>query len=446
MTFSFKKRNLVRVTSFFLAGVLALAGGVIQSRHRLKMTTRQLSHRYQAALEELTSGIDNIAVTLEKSMYAGTSGGMCGLTGELELQAGAVETAISALPLDQEGIGAVSKFVSQVSDFASVLLRKAVNGSDITTEERKSLSSLAETAKTLSTRLDEALSTYNSADNWQRGINDALAGVKTEEELSASVEEMAKQLSDSPTLIYDGPFSDHIEERSSQMLASAEEINEEQAKNIAAEYCGVSAEELEFTSEEHGKMPSYHFGNDNISISVTKRGGFVSYFRKDRDINGSSVKYEQALIKAKTFLENKNLKEFSPTYYYTEENMCVINFAYTQNGVICYPDLIKVGVALDDSEILFYEARGYIMNHSARTLSTPLYTEQQAAAVLSPRLKYKSVNKAIIPSGGQNELYCYEFLCEGLKGEEVLVYVNTQSLYEENILILLKTDGGTLTK
>lgn len=446
MTFSIKKRNFVRVTSFFLAGVVALAGGVIQYRHRLKMTTRQLSHRYQAALEELTSGIDNIAVTLEKSMYAGTSGGMCGLTGELELQAGAVETAISALPLGQEGVGAVSKFVSQVSDFASVLLRKAVNGSDITSDERKSLSSLAETAKTLSTRLDEALSTYNSADNWQKGINDALAGIKTETGLSASVEEMAKQLSDSPTLIYDGPFSDHIEERTSKMLESAEEITKEQAKTKATEFYHTSDKELVFTSEEHGKMPSYHFGNDSVNISVTKKGGLVSYFRNDREIKSSVLKYEEALVKAQDFLNNKNLTSFSPTYYYTEENMCVINFAYTQSGTICYPDLIKVGVALDDGEIVFYEARGYIMNHSARTLSAPAYTEQQAAAVLSPKLKYKSVNQTIIPSGGKNELHCYEFLCEGQKGEEVLVYINTQTLYEENILILLKTDGGTLTK
>ena len=103
-------------------------------------------------------------------------------------------------------------------------------------------------------------------------------------------------------------------------------------------------------------------------------------------------------------------------------------------------------MALDNGEIVFYEARGYIMNHSARTFNSPNYTREQAAEVLSPYLKIEGVRQALIPSGGLEELLCYEFACVGDKGEDVLVYVNTATLNEENILILLKTDGGTLTK
>ena len=446
MFLSLKRRWIVRISSFAAAGILILVGAVLQANSRLNSAKLQLAHRYQAALEELTTGIDNIAISLEKSLYAGTSGGMSAITGELELQAGAVETAISSLPIGQEGVTAVSKFVNQVSDFSSVLLRKAVNGNDVTEQERETISSLARTAGELSTRLDEALTLYNTTENWQQGITDALAGVEVESGLVQSINEMGETLKGSPSLIYDGPFSDHIEDRTSKMLQNAEELSKEQAAERAAEYLSVSAKNLEFISEEHGTMPSYHFGYESVSVSVTKKGGYVSYFRKDRAVPNSSLLYNEALGEATEFLDSIDLGRFEPTYYYTEENVCVINFAYRQGEVICYPDLIKVGVALDNGEIVFYEARGYIMNHSARTFNSPNYTREQAAEVLSPYLKIEGVRQALIPSGGLEELLCYEFACVGDKGEDVLVYVNTATLNEENILILLKTDGGTLTK
>ena len=126
--------------------------------------------------------------------------------------------------------------------------------------------------------------------------------------------------------------------------------------------------------------------------------------------------------------------------------MCVINFSLLQGSTVCYSDLIKVGVALDTFEIVFYEASGYIMNHKPRTLKVPVHTKEEAKKVISPHLKIKSTSLALIPSSGQNELYCFEFLCEGEQKEEILVYVNTETLIEEQIFILLKTDGGTLTK
>ena len=86
------------------------------------------------------------------------------------------------------------------------------------------------------------------------------------------------------------------------------------------------------------------------------------------------------------------------------------------------------------------------MNHKARTLKVPENTAEKAANIISDHLKVKQIGLAVIPSGGENELYCYELLCLGEDNEEILVYVNTETLFEEQILILLKTDGGVLTK
>ena len=75
-----------------------------------------------------------------------------------------------------------------------------------------------------------------------------------------------------------------------------------------------------------------------------------------------------------------------------------------------------------------------------------MFVAKEAKNVISTHLTVKNTRLAVIPSSGENELYCYEFLCVGDQNEEILVYVNTETLAEEQILVLLKTDGGTLTK
>ena len=123
----------------------------------------------------------------------------------------------------------------------------------------------------------------------------------------------------------------------------------------------------------------------------------------------------------------------------------MINFAFVDGQTICYTDLIKVGVAMDTGEIMLYEASGYLTNHKTRAFQSPAHTEEEAKQLLKTDLTVRETAIALIPTDGE-EKRCYEFLCSGKKGEEILVYINVSTLKEEEILILLKEDGGTLVK
>ena len=67
--------------------------------------------------------------------------------------------------------------------------------------------------------------------------------------------------------------------------------------------------------------------------------------RKERIVNESNLNYEEALEKAKRYMESLGLYSFSETYYSINEGICLINMAYVHKNTICYTDLIKVGVA-----------------------------------------------------------------------------------------------------
>ena len=53
---------------------------------------------------------------------------------------------------------------------------------------------------------------------------------------------------------------------------------------------------------------------------------------------------------------------------------------------------------------------------------------------------------AFIPTDAGGEVYCYEFRCRGQQEDELLVYIDASSGNEANILQLLRTDGGVLTR
>ena len=53
---------------------------------------------------------------------------------------------------------------------------------------------------------------------------------------------------------------------------------------------------------------------------------------------------------------------------------------------------------------------------------------------------------ALIPSPGGSELLCWEFHCQGQEDEELLVYINAKTGYEEQVYELLYSDAGTLTR
>jgi len=54
------------------------------------------------------------------------------------------------------------------------------------------------------------------------------------------------------------------------------------------------------------------------------------------------------------------------TYYLKEDNTAIINYAYKQGDVVVYPDLIKVKIALDNGEVIGFESKGYLSNHTER--------------------------------------------------------------------------------
>ena len=182
------------------------------------------------------------------------------------------------------------------------------------------------------------------------------------------------------------------------------------------------------------------------SVAVSKRGGYIVYLLSSANAGEVKITEKQAIENARKFLENNGYLYMEESYYSTDDGICTVNFALNEYGVTCYPDLIKVSVSLDSGNIVSYDASGFIMNHTARQFDEPKISEDEARKSVSPLLQVMSSKRAVIPTSYETEQDTYEFNCKSESGQEFLVYIDTETGFEDDILILLYSDNGILTK
>ena len=161
---------------------------------------------------------------------------------------------------------------------------------------------------------------------------------------------------------------------------------------------------------------------------------------------GEKKTAEDAVSIARKYLEKHGFSSLKDSYYSIIDGICTINFAYTLDDVICYPDLIKVGVALDTGRIVSADTTGYLMNHKSRDIPSDVISSEDAGKALSSMLTVSSTEKAFIPMNDGNEIYSYEFLCRDKDGNDILVYINAETGKEADIKLLMYSDGGILTR
>ena len=86
------------------------------------------------------------------------------------------------------------------------------------------------------------------------------------------------------------------------------------------------------------------------------------------------------------------------------------------------------------------------MNHTERNLSSDILSQAEAQKSVSGLLTVLDSKRAVILTKSKGEKDCWEFHCTDKDGNEVLVYIDTKTGYEDDILLLLYSDGGILTK
>ncbi|MCH5190961.1 MAG: germination protein YpeB [Oscillospiraceae bacterium] len=432
----------------YTAAVITVLGifGIVQYTKAQKFE-RETQLTKQMALISLDEYLGNIAGDLEKTIYTSTPTMLSQLSTELWRQSSGAKNSLMMLPTTNGTLGNTYKFLSQVGEFVMALGRKSSAGEEISEEEREQLKKLYEYCTVLNEQVNSmCYDMQNDELTFEEYKSTLLGGNTGVSTVGKSLDDAEQSLSDLPSLIYDGPFSDHIEQSEPKFLKGTDEITKNKALTVAGDACEEEKASLKFAYEESGAIPCYVFQSDNCTVAVTKNGGKVLYMINAQFAGEIQVKYEEAIETALKFLKKIGYTNLKESYYFTEDGICTINFAGYENGIVYYPDLIKVSVNLETGKVHSFDASGYVSNHFNRTESTQIITEDDARGIINPNLQILGVQLCVIPTEWKSEQYCYEVHCSTDNGQELLVYIDCTTGEEDNILILLYSDGGVLTK
>lgn len=441
------RRGKIRL-GLYIGTVITVLGilSVVQTVKAQKYE-REATLTKQMALLSLEESLNNISTNLEKTIYVSTPTMLAELGSDLWREASAAKTSLSILPTEDTYLNNTYKLLSQIGEFVMSLQRKSATGQELTTHEREQLKEL----KNFCISLNEQVS--NMCFNLQNGnfsfedYNSTLPQANSElNTLSQSLDDAEQAMTDLPSLIYDGPFSDHIDQGEPRYLAGLDEISENKALEIAQTVCMAEADGLEYVYDENGDIPCYVFQSENCTVAITKTGGKPLYMISSDFAGEIQLEYKEAVAIAKKYLSKIGYQNMRESYYFAEDGICTVNFAATQGDVILYPDLIKVSVNLSNGEIMSFDATGYIYNHQKRENLNAIINRAQAEATLNGSLEIIDTQLCVIPTDWQTEKYCYEIHCKTDEEQELLVYVDCETGEEDNILILLYSDGGVLTK
>lgn len=397
---------------------------------------------YNRVFSELTESVDDLEISLLKGQIVATPQQMAKLSADLYSQASAAKANLALLPLNGKQMEKTYEFLSQVGEYATCISEKMLRGEKMSVKEIQTMRELTQYADTLKNGFDEMLLGINegqiSFDDGASMLGGFFSGGKTA--MATELEGLEKEFHNYPSLIYDGPFSHHLMLKESSLLKGKAQISSDQAKKYAKKFTGEKAVNVSLLN---GRLPAYSIKSENATVEYTKNGGVLLMLMKDRAVGEETISLESAKKKAERFLRDNGFLNMKESYYDKRDGSIVINYAYEQNGYIVFPDLVKVKIALDNGEILGFESRGYIMNHTFRSIPEPKITKEQALSNVNEGLKVKDVTMAIIPLESGNEACCYQI--KGVVSDKhFLIYVNTQTGYTEDVQILLETQGGTL--
>ncbi len=406
----------------------------------------QLEISYQQSLTELSECLDKVNTNLTKSLYSNSSNELYDVSRDLYAQCSTAKNAISRLPINQMELSGTYKFLSQASDYSQYIAQKIESGKKISAEEHKNIYTLLNYAQKFSESASNMVKVVEAGgkitENEVKSASDLNVSA-----LSNSFSSSAKTFDDYPTLLYDGPFSDQVLDKKSAFLKNEDTKTKSQCQNIAAKALKVNTNKISFEADEDSNIPCYTFKSGRYTVSVTKQGGYIKSILYSGLINNSEITEKNAANIAQDYLASIGFDNMSRSYYTTDNNICTINFVYCKNDIFCYSDLIKIGVSLNDGAIVSLDSTTYLTNHKDRSVFTPKINANTARKKISPYLVVESTKKCIIPKENGTEVQCYEFTCKSNDtGEDALIYINNKTGEEEDIMILLYSDNGTLVK
>lgn len=402
-----------------------------------------LNDIYSKSYYNTTTQVDNIDANLSKAILTSDSASMQKYLVDIAINSELASNDVQQLPIQDESKFYTTKLINQVGDYSKYLNNKIIDGEPITAEERSTLIRLHNATLTLKNTLQSM-----SQDMGNDYSFDELQNVGKHNAVLNQLNELQNLSVEYPELIYDGPFSDGKDNREVKGISGGE-ISKEDAKSLFIQTFGeYGLNDIEVVGESDGLIPCYNVQaevkDELLYAQFSKKGGkliMFSYSGSCMEINHTR---EEVVTRANDFLDAIGITNMESVWINLANNVYTINYAFKQDKVIVYSDLVKVRICAETGMVIGLEATSYYTNHTVRSISSPKIASTEASKKVSTDISIESSRLCVIPIGNSSEKLCYEF--SGRYNNNLyFVYIDaTNGRQVEMFKVIDSTDGELL--
>lgn len=423
-------------------GVVTLALGSMLTYGWINMDgmTADMATIHTESMYELNSIVDNLDTNLAKARVANTRNEQVKLLSNVAIESEMAETLLERLPVDTQFTQNVTSFVNKMGDSAQSMLYSVASGKKLTDSQIATIEHMYKTNLQLKQSINELTANCTGKEMLKamRGKKDNL--------MLVSFGEMENNVVETPKEIHDGPFAENIKKVSAKNLAGLEEITCAQAEKLAAKYFeSYNISDVKCTGEVTAEsLTCYNVTmqtkDGEMSAQLSKQGGKVVEFNSYKDCNDKNFSVERCVDIAQDFLKALGFKNMKAVWTSENGTTCNLNFAYEQNGVVIYPDMVKVKVCEERGIVTGMEGLAYVLNHTQRELGSAKISKSDAKAVLNGGFVAEGSRLCLIPVDG-GEVLCYEFYGT-YGGNDYYIYVDAATGNEVEVFTVIGTAQG----
>jgi spore germination protein len=441
-----------RILAAGLVVLLAVfAWGVWEQRQRARLQNRTES-LYQKSFHALTQHLDLIGGQLAQTVSCVSQEQIALSLATIWRQTFAAQASLSALPLALVQMHQTERFLSDAGDAAYWFLRRTAREKEgLADAEKEVMLTLLDRSQTLCTELDNMSAAV---------IGRNLSFVAAEAESAAS-ERLPNGILDGFDLM-EQKMEEYPEISIGDVVKSPlvqkpldSELTSGQCANIALEWWfGPEHSRFEAVQsyEGIGDILTYGFemrfaGQPSplAYVDVTQKDGRVLWAMAvpqtsgqpawDDAHPGPGTEIEDAEDMLYDFLKARGSTARKLVQKRQEGSYGVYTLAPEQDGVLFYPDQVKIQIDLEFMRITGFEGTPYYRHHRARDRMAPKLTEAQIRDIASPFLTLDIIRPALIQDDWGKEILTWEV--QGRLSEEVFsVFYNAETGAEERAVRL----------
>ena len=361
-----KMKNSFFKIAIILLWAISISVGYYAYQKNEKYSNLQVN-TYNESFANLVNYMNSVESLLAKSMISKSANHSAETLTEVWRDSNLALVYLTRIPMSTEELSQTAKFLNQVSDYSYSLSRKNIDNEELSSDDFNNLKLLHQYSEQLENTLNQLSDELtNGAISWKDLTkNNSLEYAQTVDNVSV-FSNIDSNLSQYEGLIYDGAYSDHINKKDKVGLVG-DDISEDEAYQKVKDFFGEDKiESINFNQFlENADIACYDFSvklkneDNNVNVEIAKKGGSVIEMQNNRDIQEEKISQEEANDIGKKFLDEKGFPGMKETYFTKLDNIVTVNYAFEYDGIVAYPDLIKVKIALDNGEILGLEAQGY---------------------------------------------------------------------------------------